>query len=159
MPYTLSFLEKSLPLTATPHTEWTEREFMLAADLMLDPKTNGGFPSDVQPEVIVQVMKAAPRPWLLVESESEALVCGMNPYNGAEGSLHLASRGFSVHSTIHVLRHYIAQFPNTRIHAFTVRPSLKVITRRLGFVFGAREGQLAIWWRNLPMDQTASGGN
>ncbi|AWN24212.1 hypothetical protein DKM44_14040 [Deinococcus irradiatisoli] len=158
MPYTLKSADQQQDFLATPYAEWSDGQFMLAAQLTLDPTTNGGFPSEVQPEAVVQLMKVFPCPWLLVESESGALLCGMNPYNGQEGSLHLAARGFSVHNAIHLLRHFTDQFPNTQIYAFTIRPPYEAITRRLGFTLGARDGEVAIWKRPM-MHHLAAGRN
>ena len=130
------------------NTDWTADQAMKTAQLMLDPKTNGGvdvqallgqqsaapLPLPIVTEMLAHFVKVHPLPLCLVEDGERLLQISADPYDpNGRADLHFSARGFTAEEVRPHLAAFMEQYPAKHWVAIGRKGLWRLICQPLGF--------------------------
>ncbi len=131
-----------------PNTEWTTDQALTTAQLMLDPKTNGGvdvqallvqqstapLPLPIVTEMLAHFVRVHPLPVCLVEDGERLLQISAEPYDpNGRADLHFSARGFTAAEVRPYLAAFMERYPARHWVAIGRRGLWRLICQPLGF--------------------------
>lgn len=128
-----------------PRDLWSPAQTLSVARLIVDPATNGGIPSDVDPELVALHLPDAPA-WAVFEGDRASFVVGLNPFQWnpemtrMRGILHVAGDK-TVPGAWQIIRSFLRALPGVEVFTYHADPRMIRLAQWAGLqVLGKQDG-------------------
>lgn len=138
-------------MNAKPKNQWTQEDAVRLAELLLDPKSNGGLTLPLPPEELAGLLLHFDFPAFAVFKDgTPTLLMFLYPCDAQDGSFHFASDQRLPRPLVEQLMSaWLDAFQKLRVLAVVPRAALARLARRVGFREIDREGSMILLARQI----------